>query len=558
MPALLGLILSLHRPGSASRSPNGDGARAKPGSRWHTPGSTALLDVDEGHTRHNVSQEESLVVAHGGQFQRLQYEQATSHDPHGQHHKKREGRKESGDPDEMAFADHHIFHEESEASEHSVGFTAGFMLFALTCVGMCGLYLLNSQDPQLKNYGHKLVFYVAAIISSLTLVHAMSGAILEGVVFRHLGIHGLYASLGLMIPVVFWYFSIRFLCRRYDKCPDTQFFVAIMVSHIAGFSANDIIDGIDIDATSKNFEGHSVAFTCFLCCAAPLCFRALAAVHNRIFDASHGHGHEEGEETVASHGHGHEHEPHWMHFAEEGEDEASAIVFGFCVKQFWVAVSGSHQSHDHGRVHPDREVYMMMFAAVLMGVLFIASSIWHQRQIRTGKEPVQGLTSHLSLAWAYVTVCACRWWVYTNWSHLHPGTMAEKPQFASVTLKRCVTAFFLMPICVIMIIVMDRLADRGYVCSGLADQVLYATSVVISISWEEAFERASETIWVEIHVGDKLGEAFAETGLGLFLFALIAPGMFWYIVPKARLPVPDRAQDKGGGQEEVAAAQAAS
>jgi len=225
-----------------------------------------------------------------------------------------------------------------------------------------------------------------------------------------------------------------------------------------------------------------------------------------------GHGHE-------GHGHGHD----WKMEAYHAECDSSAIVVGFLIKQFIVYIITAH---------PPPMALSLYF-------LLLPTVVWHARTgCHTRWIVRMELLLCMTLSWCVLQLSE---WLTIRlvWEEA-----SRASPFHAKTVKKILCASALSPLCLLVILQVDALADKGFIEQTSAECTIQCIAFLVGFSWEKVFASAIKnmTAWADhgLRVGGVIPALLLNTGL---LIAIL-PAWKWFLVPVAAKPVPERKADQ--------------
>lgn len=444
--------------------------------------------------------------------------------------------------------EHHHLGEGVEEQEKSTGFVAGMMLltFAISLMGL--LFLLNYPDPQVHSYSWKLLSHIISILCALMFEKTQDHLLIKGFIIPLFGVgHGLN-ELWCAVPFLCVFFSLRPLCFICRNRPNELFAVENIMAHLAAFIA------VEMFTEPLEHIGHKMGgLGCILLylmapvfslamffglrkASAFLCERVLEMDSHPIIarftleaprnENGNQHAPEAGNES--DHGH-----HSWEHAVSKGEIEASAIVFGFLIKEIGEALcnqimgnAGAADEHGLGSI-----IFMIIWTGLVGASYAMALQNKEVLEGKLGEEMCEMVQDHLAMSISWCIATTSKWTTY--WM---VKTDDPKSTLKSLTVRKMVNALWLTPAMVGLLIGMDALADAGRFDDMKADSLIAVCGLVTGISWEQCYASTVTT------VGNSSSYApvIIQTIIGFGLVAALVPGWMKFIVPKARAPVPPR------------------
>lgn len=271
--------------------------------------------------------------------------------------------------------------------------------------------------------------------------------------------------------------------------------------------------------------------------------------------------------TSVSANHAEEHAiHHWIEELSETEIEATSIAVGFLVAQSACCVSiGRVPSLDCSKsgscAAPTEDV--LSFSALIalsMFVVIVATIYKDQLEVvlienspQVSLAPVQEHAEHeqpnssTSHAVMHENVHPGIWhWIQsvslmsTGWSLVMAFKLVFTVELPGGYIGTSVVSAFLMsPVIIVVVIILDALADRGLLSSNSAVSAMSVVSVQLGLLWERAFKGSIDAVTEGSDFGQKY-PFFLDCIIGLVLMAALLPAWRLYIVPVARLPSPRR------------------
>lgn len=511
---------------------------------------------------------------------------------------------------------HHgpVFSAGTMEQEFHSGYVAGWtiILFTLGLVGL--LYLLNYPDPQVHSYSYKLMSHISSILCALLFEKSQAYLLMQTIVSPLFGLpHGI-DEICCAIPFVLTFFLIRPVCHWRRKDPNDLFATENILGHLAAFIGIEMFNEPmewcveklgweDKWAKRLAFYGFAPLFAFALVKCMQFLSRILGERMVGIKDEErmghgHGHGAAEGhaEETHAPEQHApqpktEEHaeeseddvDAHvWLHATSTAQIECSAIMVGFLIKEFgeqMKAYAVGHSPYADGHLVKGvwfMAAYTLFWCVLFLGVLAKKSGIVES----IGEDYFKEVQDHLGMTGAWCMFTTAKWFTYVAFWTNDAGSVLK-----AFTVRKMLIALWVTPTMIIILIVLDQLADRGILDDVKAGSILACTGLVVGIAWEQCYGSAVRTIALgsgaaaaelartatgglsekseHLSTSDQgMDGGIIQVILGFVICAILIPGWKRFIVPTARLPMPPRHGDqdlllhkmKTGGHLDEAAA----
>jgi len=237
----------------------------------------------------------------------------------------------------------------------------------------------------------------------------------------------------------------------------------------------------------------------------------------------------------------------WQEEVGESEFTTSAIVTGFFMKQLIVYCTTSHPPPLDCTAFPikcllppEQMVYlaapMVMF--YLMGIRISLRE--KSEEVNKKNTVLESLQVHLSMTFS---------WLLMHWSEccvfkLIDISSGTNSILNGHTVKKLFTAAALSPMLVLVIIWLDKLADRGLLDSTSAEASVDCVAFVVGLAWEKVFASAITNMSAQLGESKNLwfqpGPVLPDLALSLLLLYTMLPGWRRFLVPTASQPVPER------------------
>lgn len=448
--------------------------------------------------------------------------------------------------------------------EKLIGEVTAFLLIGFTVFIALVLYIVNFPDPQVSNYGNKMVSTGMSICCAV-LVEKIHMVFIKPIFINPFGkaFEYEYGSVELgVIEFVFsfimfliWFCAISGFACRYRDSRNDLYAVKAFIAHVTAFMAIHTFGYMEKHTCKKSqdFESGIVCYAgwpagtlivVYVCGHLGILVRAklqpgsASPVHaspatneadaaqpvSNDLTVSSGKAHDQ---ALAS-GHGEHHADQWIHTAVEGEADVRAIVVSFLVRQFVLFLATGRIPSTKGDLgHHGREEWEWLFGSVaLIGFILLLSTVLKEKMHWRGEEGPLGegmvfsqLVSAMSLGWCLLTVC-----------HWTMQSILRHPAAWNIG-----TAFAVSPGCFFVIILVDKLGDFKFIGPTTEPLLLDSAGLVLGFSWEVAFASGIETL-----LKKSRQPTVVEFGMCLMILLMIWPAWRAYIVPRAALPVPSR------------------
>eukprot|EP00929_Paragymnodinium_shiwhaense_P011569 TRINITY_DN11749_c0_g1_i2.p1 TRINITY_DN11749_c0_g1~~TRINITY_DN11749_c0_g1_i2.p1 ORF type:complete len:937 (-),score=259.79 TRINITY_DN11749_c0_g1_i2:121-2931(-) len=471
----------------------------------------------------------------------------------------------------------------------------GFVVFDMTV-----LYLLNASDPQVKAYSFKLLSSCIVVFLSLD-IEALQVQV--GVLILYIcGVDAEKSMADEFVQFLLflgWYASISFAAVRYRNkhldlyaalgiCLHVPAFIALETTgHLQEHKAEHMHEHHHAHDVEADHHGHgrgigkhyhtdlvllyvltpiAVFLICKMCSLVmrrwreqqikemaelpeeeqqqpmdePDCFDrrdSLASMRGEM----HGHG-------DLDHRSGH-HEDHWLHEVQHAEIDCSAISFGFLAKQGMLYLVTSQVALMDCSEHPvvcrmplGSSLTLLFISLVIYAALMFISIKSEAFEIYAWKVVATEATMHMGMVFAWLLL---QWGTMTIYKFLWDSFATNSLLHATTTTK-LITASLMSPLFVVLILLLDRLADYRIIDEAAAESSVSCFALVIGLYWEKTFSSAIHSVsemftMMHCHCGEKSFIAMSsDILLKVGLVAIIVPAWRWFIVPVAALPVPLR------------------
>jgi len=429
------------------------------------------------------------------------------------------------------------------------------LLLGFIIANMAILYLLNCTDPQTQAYSYKMLSSSIVVFSARTVTNSCANGI-EWIGPWTIPGFSVKKTLKMWLGTSFffpWFFSISLLAFFLRGRHDDLFAAVSLVAHVAAFSAVEGLGELQEllgEKLAKNLQGKSAtlclymvgplgAYFSYRCCALlPLLWREFqarrcaradqATLNTDVLSHVSGDGN-------ADHGHD---DWHWKHEAFLAETKAACIFTGFLVKQFFVYLVTRHPPPMDCTTVPVRcrvPVFdMQLLAAVVVGLysVVLAISIYHTYLRRTSKILLRlQLLFSMSFSWTLLHLGDVVISYYV-WAYMDAASV-----WHSATAKKLASAAMMSPLFVLVIFVLDKLADHGKLKEDTAETSVECIALLIGFYWERIHQNAVPNI---MYSRNSFHSEPSVITMEVGLLLVVLPAWRWYVVPKASQPVPKR------------------
>lgn len=425
----------------------------------------------------------------------------------------------------------------SRAEGHAI---AGLLiLFVIVDMGL--LNYLNHSDKQVQSYCYKTVSACLSIFCAVLLEKAQ-----HDMLHRYIP-HGytFYVKIGLFL---LWHQMISILCFKYRRI--AGYASQGIIKHLAAFTLLNVFENVEEMYGSFYQSNHKLQLLTYigfpiLCIAVHYITAALGyscrtwclATWPPTGDTSTETESESGDsvsdagEAGEAHaGHG---GPHWVHLAMEGEEDCSAIVVGFLLRQLltFVLIGEVPQGMSAPHILKIFSMWSVYIADVCLVLLMLLSAYVVEQCHRGGTPYKVACYVHMcisfTLAFCLVGALKCT----AKYYGIHAGGM------------RLAVAAIATPMTIGAIVLIDKLADMRRMSEKSAEALINAGGLVAGLAWEKAFAHSIDVIAHENAHVQGMELVPVETLLCLALIMLILPGWKVFILPKASRPTPRREDD---------------
>eukprot|EP00928_Gymnodinium_smaydae_P028683 TRINITY_DN2181_c0_g1_i3.p1 TRINITY_DN2181_c0_g1~~TRINITY_DN2181_c0_g1_i3.p1 ORF type:complete len:552 (-),score=48.73 TRINITY_DN2181_c0_g1_i3:151-1806(-) len=458
--------------------------------------------------------------------------------------------------------------------ENKIGYVVGVLvlshLVVQSIIYCCRIFFSRYTKLEHHIYAYKFISFNVSALAALMFEKLLDKMLLlKGLLWPLLGVTCAYDDLWKCCPSILIFLSLDKICFMYRKDPDKLFAVENIAGHLAAFFAIEAWHERLEVFTIRNKSEHMRLLFFF---AAPflsiiffytmhkfsLWFLAEQQAHTEteVHDASGTASDSQGSEETAAEAeascapacpevcaetsektpvvaevvpkaHGHGHEGHWKHIASHARVEASALVFGFLVKEFGKMVM--YVLYGQGKLgeHCFGDVVIMFTMTATILVVYIAF-VHFQDSIRSwiGKGLYSSTETHIcfALSWCFATVA--KWWTY-SWLATDDKDSALK----SLTLRKLIDAVWLVPLmagCTVVVAMMKRASRTKQ------EGVVVCCGIISGIALEQMYASSIRTVARECPIKQEL----AEVLIGFTMLVCSLPVWYTYVVPIARLPLP--------------------
>jgi len=479
---------------------------------------------------------------------------------------------------------HMTTRQETDPIQDAIGVATSVLLIGLVVFMCIIVYLVNFPDPQVRIYGNKLVsvgatIYMGALMEKVLMFYVKTKVALP--LFGMRGYDGAVKAIAMefaLALIIFWcwFAAISWCSFKARHSPYNLFAVKGLVGHCCAFMGLHAFGYFEKHLVKK-FEsllGVAICYVLFpFVTMAFISFGSYVArwVRSKWLDARHqiaqvlgvptavalGAGtnpHSDGAEELANQcpkdaqtraettvamverrdhahfpHHGHEHEAAWLETAEEAESDVSAIVSSFLLRQAVLFLSTGRlpsTKGDYGPHGTEEWTVLGVACASLIAVLVVCTVVkarlgWHGGEGELiPRMHFSQLFVAMSLGWCLL--CAVHWLMQRTVSHL--------------AMWNAATALSVSPLSILVIAVVDKLADWRWLSVSSENVILNGAGVMLGFAWETAFASC-----IDIAVNKAMNfSTIIESALCLGLIVIVFPAWRYFIVPRACGKAPER------------------
>eukprot|EP00928_Gymnodinium_smaydae_P013786 TRINITY_DN15000_c0_g2_i1.p1 TRINITY_DN15000_c0_g2~~TRINITY_DN15000_c0_g2_i1.p1 ORF type:complete len:565 (-),score=163.82 TRINITY_DN15000_c0_g2_i1:141-1835(-) len=335
-------------------------------------------------------------------------------------------------------------------------------LFGFLVMNFMFLYLVNYRDENVRRYIYNMMSTTISIFCAVLLNEAVFSFFLKQILVapwpRGLNLPLRYREKFVVGVTIFsmTFFLINYLCYRfslhYKDRKEFLYAVATIGGHLCAFAGIYTFGelqqkGIVADNVLKCFGVSVLAFiflTLFRVIAYGMRARLLERPEER-YAMAHYHSEEEEEES-------------WVEHAVEAEDEATILIHSYLVHQCigYVILGELPNFEREAHVFDQRHVLKLFYASLaFLGLLLAATTInVHEHAKHWKKRMVLGCQN-------FITMSMC-WCIQTGSEWLFILLVSDKH------LAAVITAFVLTMLAMVLIVVLDFIADRLHESEELA------------------------------------------------------------------------------------------
>jgi hypothetical protein len=244
----------------------------------------------------------------------------------------------------------------------------------------------------------------------------------------------------------------------------------------------------------------------------------------------------------------------WQEEIGDSEFTTSAIVVGFFMKQLIVYLCTSHPTPLDCtsepilcQLPPEQMLYLAV-PMIFFYLLGISISLREKHEEVEEKNTVlESLQVHLTMTFSWLLMHFSECFVSKLISdYSGPGSM-----LVASTVKKLFTAAALSPMLVLVIIWLDKMADRGWLDSTSAETSVDCVAFVVGLAWEKVFASAISNMSDQLVAqSERITPVIPDLALSVLLLYTMLPGWRKYLVPTASLPVPEREVDEEKEEKE--------
>lgn len=474
----------------------------------------------------------------------------------------------------------HVDEERENFAEAQVGSLITMMLIVFVVYGLATLWATNSKDPQIKSYSYKVLSTIIVVYCALTLEQLQ-----RETVFALLGKGTLAAELVRVALFCTWFWGLSIVCYLLSNRPCADPYAASgILLHVAAFTLiemvgdiqEEVIEAVDHQTLASHPYRYGIIASCYAMTIVVI-FAVIQGVSHltqvwRFRRASSGdevddlaHNDATGEAGEMSLGSTSseiplarrltqacsEDDDDWTRRAFDCESQTFSLAIGFFVKQLVFFLVSSRVTPMDCGPHPaqcigtSREVLIMFgINGVLYIALFVVSALavkFHTSWDSKGVEQLRAILSS-SLCWLQMqTIINVLFLVLYSYSDDNSILRAR-------SAKRITQAAASTPVLILVVIFLDRVADKGYVDSSVAEVFVEMLALLVGLLWERTFAGTISHFVTSLKGNHTSTDGttcnmrgwFIEVSINFCLLAFIIPTWRWFIVPVACKPVPSR------------------
>jgi hypothetical protein len=450
----------------------------------------------------------------------------------------------------------------SSPTEKMMGKLTAYLLIGFTVFAALILYVVNYPDPQVENYGNKIVstgmsVCCAVLLENIFMYRLKPIAVVAMMnwfdIAKGSRAHAWTSFVTSFSIFIVWYAIISIAAFHVRTSGDDLYAVKAYIAHVTAFMAIHAFGYME-KSQCKMCENYDQGLSCYIW---SLIFSVLIvyactfvgqsvlsqieARHEAKTAASKQKATQDGTadappDMAAGHSSGSSHEgdhhkDHWVHTALEGEGDAAAIVLSFLVRQLVLfAATGRIPSTKGDSFHHDSENWTWLFGAIALNVvLLVIATIVKEKYVWASNEGDFGAAGQ-NLHVSQFVLSMCMGWNCLTAAHWFMQSQVKHPAAWNIG-----TAFAVTPIAFLVIIIVDKLADFQFVGALSEPLILNSAGLVLGFSWEVAFASGIDEVGKTVENANLLCILLMAA-----LICIILPAWRIYIVPRAAKPVPPR------------------
>jgi hypothetical protein len=230
----------------------------------------------------------------------------------------------------------------------------------------------------------------------------------------------------------------------------------------------------------------------------------------------------------------------WRENVMEAEDEMCAIVIAYLLRQSTLyfacgripTLEGDFKDHSP-------EMFESLGMAICTYIMMLTVTTWY---ISQHHGDAHSAVMHNKDGRRFVQFLQVLWAMTIAWHCLSMGRWLLQMFVDQPALQFVANAFCLSPVCVVIVILVDKLADNQAIYENTAEIIIESVGLLVGFAWEKAFYHAVHTVidFNEITFSQMISTEWMECVLCLGLVAFMLPAWKFIIVPQSCQPVPVR------------------
>jgi len=229
----------------------------------------------------------------------------------------------------------------------------------------------------------------------------------------------------------------------------------------------------------------------------------------------------------------HHHTAHWLDEAEELEDDCQAVVMGFFVRQSILFFTTGRAPQMVGDFAKHTVMHFCSLGSFILVLMIGSVLVSHFKGSKGPSRMMNQLQMILNMSIAWCLLSFSRWF--------------SQQVVNDKTIMFIIVAIIVSPISFVMISVLDSLADRGIMKGQSAEEIIVSLGLLVGLAWEKAFLKSLDKVLGRVESEHGKGNIYGlviEAALFVLLFGALIPAWWWFIVPEACQPVPERDHPK--------------